>query len=256
MTEINDQSEQTGELIAGKNPVVEALRAGRDMNKVWLAEGIQKSGVTEIIQLARDAGIIVQFVPKKKLDNLTDANHQGIVASVAAYRYAELDDSFDLAASKQEDPLFIILDEIEDPHNLGSIMRTADAVGAHGIIIPKRRAVGLTAVVAKASTGAIEHIPVYRAVNLAQTVDELKERGVWIAGTDAAKSTDYRNMDATLPLALIIGSEGKGMSRLLKEKCDFLYYLPMVGHVTSLNASVATSVLLYEIWRVRNPLKG
>ena len=139
MTEINDQSEQTGELIAGKNPVVEALRAGRDMNKVWLAEGIQKSGVTEIIQLARDAGIIVQFVPKKKLDNLTDANHQGIVASVAAYRYAELDDLFDLAASKQEDPLFIILDEIEDPHNLGSIMRTADAVGAHGIIIPKRR---------------------------------------------------------------------------------------------------------------------
>ena len=144
------------------------------MNKVWIAEGVQKTGVSEIIQLAKEAGIIVQFVPKKKLDGLTDANHQGIVASVAAYRYAELDDLFNLAASKQEDPLFIILDEIEDPHNLGSIMRTADAVGAHGIIIPKRRAVGLTAVVAKASTGAIEHIPVYRANNLAQTVDELK----------------------------------------------------------------------------------
>ena len=250
-----ENTEQTGEIIAGKNPVLEALRSGRDMNKVWIGEGVQKGGISEIVQLAKNAGIIVQFVPKKKLDQLTDANHQGIVASVAAYRYAELDDLFQLAASKKEDPLFIILDEIEDPHNLGSIMRTADAVGAHGIIIPKRRAVGLTAVVAKASTGAIEHIPVYRAGNLAQTVDELKDRGVWIAGTDAAKSTDYRRMDATLPLALIIGSEGKGMSRLLRDKCDFLYYLPMVGHVTSLNASVAASILLYEIWRVRNPLK-
>src|SRR4051812_21318606 len=191
MTEKNDQTEQTGELIAGKNPVVEALRAGRDMNKVWLAEGIQKSGVNEIIQLAKDAGVIVQFVPKKKLDNLTDANHQGIVASVAAYRYAELDDLFELAASKQEDPLFIILDELEDPHNLGSIMRTADAVGAHGIIIPKRRAVGLTATVAKASAGAIEYIPVVRVTNMARTIDELKERGVWIAGTDAAGKEEY-----------------------------------------------------------------
>lgn len=156
-----------------------------------------------------------------------------------------------LQPQKTRGSFFLILDELEDPHNLGSIMRTADAIGAHGIIIPKRRSVSLTAVVAKASTGAIEHVPVVRVNNLAQTVDELKERGVWIAGTDAKGSVDYRKMDATLPLAIIIGSEGKGMGRLLKEKCDFLYHLPMVGHVTSLNASVAAALLMYEVYRKR-----
>ncbi|MER2191820.1 MAG: 23S rRNA (guanosine(2251)-2'-O)-methyltransferase RlmB [Solibacillus sp.] len=242
--------EVSGEMIAGKNPVLEALRAGREINKVWIAEGVKKTGVQELIDLAKEQGVLVQFVPKQKVDKLAD-NHQGIVASVAAYDYAELDDLFNAAKAKNEDPFFIILDELEDPHNLGSIMRTADAIGAHGIIIPKRRAVGLTAVVAKASTGAIEHVPVVRVTNLAQIVDELKERGVWIAGTDAKGSVDYRKMDATLPLALIIGSEGKGMSRLLKDKCDFLYHLPMVGHVTSLNASVAAALLMYEVYRKR-----
>lgn len=246
--------ETTPEIIGGKNPVLEALRAGRDINKIWLAEGIQKTGVTELLKLAKEQGVIVQFVPKKKIDGLTDSNHQGIVAAVAAYRYAELDELFDAAAAKEQDPLFIILDELEDPHNLGSILRTADAMGAHGVIIPKRRAVGLTAVVAKASTGAIEHVPVVRVNNLSQTVDELKKRGVWIAGTDAKEASDYRQMDANLPLTVIIGSEGKGMSRILREKCDFLYKLPMVGHVTSLNASVAASLLLYEVYRKRNPL--
>ncbi len=221
------------------------------MNKVWIAEGVKKSGVNELLDLARERGVIVQFVPKKKVDQLSSANHQGIVASVAAYKYAELEDLFAAAAKKQEDPFFLILDELEDPHNLGSIMRTADAIGAHGIIIPKRRSVSLTAVVAKSSTGAIEHVPVVRVNNLAQTVDELKERGIWIAGTDAKGSVDYRKMDATLPLAIIIGSEGKGMGRLLKEKCDFLYHLPMVGHVTSLNASVAAALLMYEVYRKR-----
>lgn len=242
--------EVTGEMIAGKNPVLEALRAGREINKVWIADGVKKTGVEELIELAKEQGVLVQFVPKQKVDKLAE-NHQGIVASVAAYNYAELDDLFHAAKAKNEDPFFIILDELEDPHNLGSIMRTADAIGAHGIIIPKRRAVGLTAVVAKASTGAIEHVPVVRVTNLAQTVEELKERGVWIAGTDAKGSADYRKMDATLPLALIIGSEGKGMSRLLKDKCDFLYHLPMVGHVTSLNASVAAALLMYEVYRKR-----
>jgi len=221
------------------------------MNKVWIAEGVKKSGVNELLDLARERGVIVQFVPKKKVDQLSSANHQGIVASVAAYKYAELEVLFAAAANKQEDPFFLILDELEDPHNLGSIMRTADAIGAHGIIIPKRRSVSLTAVVAKASTGAIEHVPVVRVNNLAQTIDELKERGIWIAGTDAKGSADYRKMDATLPLAIIIGSEGKGMGRLLKEKCDFLYHLPMVGHVTSLNASVAAALLMYEVYRKR-----
>ena len=223
---LQESDETTSEMIAGKNPVLEALRSGREINKLWIAEGVKKSGVQELIELAKERGVLVQFVPKQKIDKLAE-NHQGIVASVAAYNYAELDDLFNAAQSKNEDPFFIILDELEDPHNLGSIMRTADAIGAHGIIIPKRRAVGLTAVVAKASTGAIEHVPVVRVTNLAQTVDELKDRGVWIAGTDAKGSQDYRKMDATLPLALIIGSEGKGMSRLLKEKCDFLYHLPI-----------------------------
>ncbi|AWE09111.1 23S rRNA (guanosine(2251)-2'-O)-methyltransferase RlmB [Lysinibacillus sp. 2017] len=253
--QVEQSEETTNEMIAGKNPVLEALRAGREINKLWIAEGVKKSGVQELIDLAKERGVLVQFVPKQKIDKLAD-NHQGIVAAVAAYDYAELDDLFNVAQAKNEDPFFIILDELEDPHNLGSIMRTADAIGVHGIIIPKRRAVGLTAVVAKASTGAIEHVPVVRVTNLAQTVDELKERGVWIAGTDAKGSQDYRKMDATLPLALIIGSEGKGMSRLLKDKCDFLYNLPMIGHVTSLNASVAAALLMYEVYRKRQEANG
>lgn len=249
--------EPTNEIIAGKNPVLEALRSGREMNKVWIAEGVKKAGVAELLQLAREAGIIVQFVPKNKVDQLTDgANHQGIAASVAAYRYADIDELFESASLRNEDPFFLILDELEDPHNLGSILRTADATGVHGVIIPKRRAVGLTSVVAKTSTGAIEHIPVVRVGNLAQTVDDLKKRGVWIAGTDAKGSADYRQMDAKLPLAVIIGSEGKGVSRLLKEKCDFLYHMPMVGKVTSLNASVAAALLMYEVLRNRQPVTG
>ncbi|MDN7247485.1 23S rRNA (guanosine(2251)-2'-O)-methyltransferase RlmB [Planococcus shenhongbingii] len=244
----------TPEIIGGKNPVLEALRADRDVNKIWVAEGVQKKGITELLQLAKEKGVLVQFVPKKKIDGLTDSNHQGIAAAVAAYNYAELNNLFNAAAARSEDPFFLILDELEDPHNLGSIMRTADAIGVHGLIIPRRRAVGLTAVVAKSSTGAIEHVPVVRVNNLSQTVDELKKRGVWIAGTDAKESMDYRNMDAGLPLAIIIGSEGKGMSRILRDKCDFLYQLPMIGHVTSLNASVAASLLMYEVYRKRNPL--
>ena len=247
MTEIDS------ELIGGKNPIVEALRSGRELNKIWIAEGLNKKGIGEILSLANEAKIVVQAVPKRKLDGMLDVNHQGIIASVAAYDYAELEDLFKIAAQRNEDPFFLILDELEDPHNLGSILRTADASGVHGVIIPRRRAVGLTGVVAKASTGAIEHIPVVRVNNLSQTVEDLKKKGVWIAGTDATGATDYRLMDATLPLAIIIGSEGKGMSRILKEKCDFLYKLPMVGHVTSLNASVAASLLMYEVLRKRQP---
>lgn len=252
-----ETQEPTNEILSGKNPVLEALRSGREMNKVWIAEGVKKAGIAELLQLAKEAGLIVQFVPKNKIDQLTDgATHQGIAASVAAYKYAELDDLFESAASRNEDPFFLILDELEDPHNLGSIIRTADATGVHGVIIPRRRAVGLTAIVAKTSTGAIEHIPVVRVGNLAQTVEDLKKRGVWIAGTDAKGSADYRHMDAKLPLAIIIGSEGKGMSRLLKEKCDFLYNMPMVGKVTSLNASVAAAILMYEVLRNRLPVNG
>jgi len=242
------------DLIIGKNPVLEALKSGREMNKIWIAEGSQRGQMQSIIQLAKEMGITVQYVPKKKMDQLSDGNHQGVIAQVAAYRYYDIDDLFKKAEEQGEAPFFIILDELEDPHNLGSIMRTADAVGAHGIIIPKRRSVSLTATVAKASTGAIEYVPVARVTNLARTVDELKERGVWIFGTDAKGTQDYRQLDGVIPLALIIGSEGKGISRLLRDKCDVLVRLPMIGHVTSLNASVAASLLMYEVYRKRHPL--
>lgn len=242
------------EWIIGKNPVLEALRAERDINKIWIAEGSNKGQMQQVIALAKQAGVIVQYVPKQKLDHTVSGNHQGVAASVAAYQYAELEDLFKKAAEKNEDPFFLILDEIEDPHNLGSILRTADAAGAHGVIIPKRRAVGLTAAVAKASTGAIEHVPVARVTNLARTMEELKEKGIWIIGTDAKGKQDFRQMDATMPLAIVIGSEGKGIGRLISEKCDFLIRLPMVGKVTSLNASVAASLLMYEVYRKRNPI--
>nr|WP_259548585.1 23S rRNA (guanosine(2251)-2'-O)-methyltransferase RlmB [Heyndrickxia oleronia] len=241
------------EFIAGKNPVIEALKSNRDINKIWISEGSNKGQMQQIIKLAKESKVLVQYVPKQKIEQMVKENHQGVVAQVAAYQYAELDDLFKLAEQKQEDPFFIILDELEDPHNLGSILRTADAAGVHGIIIPKRRAVGLTAAVAKASTGAIEHVPVARVTNLSNTIKELKERGLWIFGTDAKGSQDYRTMDGKMPLAIVIGSEGKGISRLIKESCDFLVHLPMVGHVTSLNASVAASLLIYEVYRKRHP---
>ncbi|WHY67221.1 23S rRNA (guanosine(2251)-2'-O)-methyltransferase RlmB [Neobacillus sp. SuZ13] len=244
------------EYIVGKNPVIEALKSERDINKILIAEGSQRGQMQQITQLAKEANVIVQFVPKKKIDQISGENHQGVLAYVAAYQYAEIDDLFAAAEKKNETPFFLLLDEIEDPHNLGSIMRTADSVGAHGIIIPKRRAVGLTATVAKASTGAIEYIPVVRVTNMARTIDELKERGIWIAGTDAKGKDDYRRLDGTLPLGLVIGSEGKGMGRLIRDKCDFLIHLPMVGKVTSLNASVAASLLMYEVYRKRHPLEG
>ena len=244
------------DLIMGRNTVLEALRSKRDIHKIWIAEGATKGQIQQVIAVAKENKVMIQTAPKKKLDQMVEGNHQGVIAQVAAYQYAEIDDIFKLAESRQEDPFILLLDELEDPHNLGSILRTADASGVHGIIIPKRRAVGLTATVAKSSTGAIEHIPVARVTNLSRTIEELKERGVWIAGTDAKGSQDYRLMDGTMPLGIVIGSEGKGISRVIKEKCDFLFHLPMVGHVTSLNASVAASLLMYEVYRKRNPLEG
>lgn len=240
--------------VIGKSPVLEAINTDRDINKIWIGEGSQKGAMQPIIKAAKEKKIIVQFVPKKKLDEMVQGNHQGVIAQVAAYKYYELDELFKRAEERNEEPFFLILDEIEDPHNLGSIMRTADASGVHGIIIPKRRSVGLTPTVAKTSTGAIEHIPVVRVTNIARTIDELKEKGVWIAGTDAKGTMDFREIDGTMPLALIIGSEGKGIGRLHKEKCDFLLRLPMRGHVTSLNASVAAALLMYEIYRKREPV--
>lgn len=241
------------DLIMGRNAVQETLRTDRDIHKVWIQDGINKGQISGILKIANERKIIVQTVAKQKLDQMIPkGNHQGVVAQIAAYQYAEVEDILEAARKKNEDPFVLILDELEDPHNLGSIMRTADAVGAHGIIIPKRRSVGLTGTVAKASTGAIEHVPVARVTNLSQTIEKLKEQGLWIVGTDAKNSQDYREMDAKMPLGIVIGSEGSGISRIVKEKCDFLVKLPMVGHVTSLNASVAAALLMYEVYRKRN----
>ncbi|AKG05613.1 MULTISPECIES: 23S rRNA (guanosine(2251)-2'-O)-methyltransferase RlmB [Salimicrobium] len=243
----------SGEWITGKNAVLEALKAERPINKIFISDQLQQQAAKKFEAAAKNNNILVQRVPKQKIDQLVDGNHQGVAASVAAYEYSDMEDLFSLAAERGEEPFFLILDELEDPHNLGSIIRTADASGAHGVIIPKRRSVGLTAVVAKTSAGAVEHVPVVRVTNLARTIDELKERFVWVVGTAADGAEDYRELDGTLPLALVIGNEGKGISRLTKEKCDWLVRLPMTGHVESLNASVSASLLMYEVYRNRYP---
>ena len=242
------------EWIIGKNPVIEALRAERSINKIFISNQLQPQSLHKIETLAKKNGTIVQQVPKRKIDQLVEGNHQGVAAAVAAYSYSSLEDLFQAAEQKEEAPFFLVLDEIEDPHNLGSILRTADAAGVHGVIIPKRRSVGLTAVVAKTSAGAVEYVPVARVTNIAQTIDELKDRNVWVVGTEAGGSEDYRALDGDIPLALVIGNEGKGMSRLVKEKCDWTVRLAMKGKVSSLNASVAAGLLMYEVYRKRHPL--
>jgi len=242
------------EWVIGKNAVQESLRSGRAINKIMVSEHLQRKASQNIHELAKEKGIQVQQVPRKKLDQLVDGNHQGVIASVAAYTYSEMDDIFKNAEEQGEAPFLLILDEIEDPHNLGSILRTADAAGVHGVVIPKRRSVGLTTTVAKTSTGAIEYIPVVRVTNLSRTIEELKEEHVWVVGTDATGEEDYRDLQGDMPIALVIGSEGKGISRLVKEKCDWTVRLPMAGQVTSLNASVSASLLMYEVFRKRHPL--
>ena len=225
------------------------------INKIFLQQGIKENFANQVFTLAKQKGLIVQTVPKNKLDKLVQGgNHQGIVLTVASFEYADLDQLLDKFDHSNHEPFLLMLDSIEDPHNLGSILRTADATGVDGIIIPKRRATGLTSVVAKTSTGAIDYVPVARVNNLVQTAKILKKRGYWLFGTDM-KGTDYRQWDSNGKTVLVIGNEGKGISRLLKEQMDQMLTLPMVGHVQSLNASVATGVLLYQMLNSRNPLK-
>ena len=238
--------------IEGRNPVIEALKSQRDIEKIIIAKGATEGSINKIIGMAKDRGIFIQYVERQKLNSMSETDsHQGVIAQVAAYEYSSLEDILCAAREKREDPFIIILDEIMDPHNLGSIMRTANAVGAHGIVIPKRRSVGLTAAVAKTSAGAIEYLPVAKVSNIPQTMDKLKEQGLWIAGSDMDGETEHFNRDLKGPIALVIGSEGKGIGRLVKEKCDFLVRIPMVGRVSSLNASVAAATLMYEVFRQR-----
>ena len=240
--------------IEGRNAVLEAFRSGKPVDKLFVLDGCQDGPVRTIVREAKKHDTILNFVSKERLDQLSETGkHQGVIAHAAAYEYSEIEDMFALAEKRGEDPFFILLDNIEDPHNLGAIIRTANLAGAHGVIIPKRRAVGLTATVAKTSAGALNYTPVAKVTNLAKTMEELKERGLWFVCADMGGESMYR-MNLTGPIGLVIGNEGEGVSRLVKEKCDFVAFIasiPMKGDIDSLNASVAAGVLAYEIVRQR-----
>ncbi len=237
-------------IIAGRNAVIEALRAKKPLDKIFILDGCQDGPIRTIVREAKKTDAILKFVDKDRLNHLTEEHHQGVVAIAAAYEYAEVEDLFKKAEEKGEDPFFILLDGIEDPHNLGAIIRTANLAGAHGVIIPKHRAAGLTPTVAKTSAGAIHYTPVAKVTNLAKTMEELKERGMWFVCADMDGEVMYRQ-NLTGPIGLVIGNEGSGVSRLVKEKCDFIASIPMKGNIDSLNASVAAGVLAFEIVRQR-----
>ncbi|CUN37989.1 23S rRNA (guanosine(2251)-2'-O)-methyltransferase RlmB [Mitsuokella jalaludinii] len=245
------------DVLVGRNAVTEALKSGRGINKLWIASGDREGSVAELAALAKERGIVVQYVERAKIESLAGGHrHQGVLAYVAPVPYAELDDILKAAEEKGEAPFLVLLDELEDPHNLGALLRTADATGVHGILIPKRRSVSLNATVAKTSAGAVEYVPVARIGNIAQTLKKLKEKGFWVAGADMDGEKAYYEADLTGPLVLVVGSEGRGMSRLTKEACDFIVSMPMVGRINSLNASVAGSILMYESMRQRLQKKG
>ncbi len=237
--------------IIGRNAVLEAFRSGKTIDKLFVLDGCQDGPVKSILREAKKQGSLTKFVAKEKLDSLADhGKHQGVVAIAAAFEYAEIEDLFAKAEEKGEAPFFVLCDEIEDPHNLGAIIRTANLAGAHGVIIPKRRAVGLTSTVAKVSAGALLYTPVARVTNMARTIDELKERGMWFACADMGGEVMY-NTNLTGSIGLVVGNEGNGVSRLVREKCDYIVSIPMKGDIDSLNASVAAGVLSFEIVRQR-----
>ena len=238
--------------LEGRNAVTEALRSGRTIDKVFIADGETDRSLQRLAAQAKDAGAVVVPVDRRKLDAMSVTRaHQGIIALAAAHDYATVDEMLEEAAARSESPLLIICDELTDPHNLGAIMRSAECAGAHGVIIPKRRSVGLNATVAKASAGAVEYMKVARVTNLNQTIKELKEKGVWIFGTAAEGSVPMYKADLTGPAAIVIGNEGEGLSQLVRKNCDMLVNIPMKGQISSLNASAAASILLYEAVRQR-----
>lgn len=238
------------EFVAGRRPVLEALRAGRPMNKLMIGEGSEGGSLAEIIGKAKAAGVLMQKVPKAHLNSVAGEGHQGVVAYIAAHEYADLEDV--IANRTTQPPLIVLLDEVTDPHNLGAVLRTAEGVGAQGVVIPKRRSVPLTGTVAKAAAGALEYLPVARVANLTQAMEQLKKAGYWVVGSGSEAGTLYTEVDYRGPIAVVIGSEGQGISRLVRERCDYVVQLPMHGQVQSLNASVAAGVLLYEIVRQRS----
>ena len=239
-------------MIEGRNALSEALKSGRTIDKVYVAEGSTDRSLARLAALAKEAGAVIVPTDRRKLDQMSPTGaHQGVIASVAAHEYASVEDILDNAARKGEAPLIVICDELSDPHNLGAILRTAECAGAHGLIIPKRRSVGLTAVVAKTSAGAVEYLPVARVSNLNNAIRTLKEHGVWIYGTAADARSSLYQTDLTGPAAIVIGNEGEGMGKLVRENCDLLVSIPLKGQISSLNASAAAAVLLYEALRQR-----
>ncbi|MGN0380011.1 MAG: 23S rRNA (guanosine(2251)-2'-O)-methyltransferase RlmB [Butyrivibrio sp.] len=242
--------------IEGRNAVIEAFRSGKTIDRLYVLDGCKDGPVMTAVREARKAGTVINFVPKERLDAMSQTgHHQGVVASAAAYEYADIDDILKAAEDKGEAPFIFLLDGIEDPHNLGAIIRTANLAGAHGVVIPKRRAVGLTATVAKASAGALNYTPVAKVTNIGNTIDELKEKGMWFVCADMDGDVMY-NVDMTGSLGIVIGNEGDGVSRLVREKCDFTASIPMHGDIDSLNASVAAGVLAYEAVRQRMMKRG
>ena len=246
---------ENSNIICGRNPVLEALRSGREIDRLLVAHGTGGGSVTAIIAKCRAKGILIKEISPQKLDYYCGgANHQGVAVMFASQEYATVDDMFALAETRGEKPFLIICDEIEDPHNLGAIIRTAEATGVHGVIIPERRSASLNATVAKAACGALEYVPVARVTNIANTIDALKQRGVWVFGADM-DGDDYTKTDFDTPCALVIGNEGKGIGALTAKKCDAVISLPMHGKINSLNASVAAGILMYEVVRSRRAEK-
>ena len=246
-----DNKKVNENIIEGRNAVLEAFRSGKPVDKLYVLDGCQDGPVRTIVREARKHDTIIQFVEKERLSQLSETGrHQGVIAYTAAYEYSEVSDMLELARERGEDLFIILLDNIEDPHNLGAIIRTANLAGAHGVIIPKRRAVGLTATVAKTSAGALNYTPVAKVTNLKKTMEELKKEGLWFVCADMGGEAMY-DLNLAGPIGLVIGNEGEGVSRLVKETCDFVASIPMKGDIDSLNASVATGVLAYEIVRQR-----
>ena len=240
------------DIVEGRNSVIELLKTDRDINKIFVQNGEKHGSINKIIAIAKEKKVIIKEVEKSKLDFMSKTkNHQGVIAIVSPFNYCDVDEILEYAKNKNEDPFIIILDGIEDPHNLGSIIRTAETAGAHGIIIPKRRSASVNSTVTKVSAGATAHMKIARVNNITETIKYLKNQGLWICGTDMNTDTYYYNQDFKMPVGIVIGSEGFGMSRLVKQNCDFLVKIPMKGKITSLNASVSAGIVIYEVVKQR-----
>ena len=238
--------------IEGRNPVLELLESGRDINKIYVTRGEKHGSINKILGIAKERKIIVVEKDKRQMDEIAqEENYQGVIAIVPPFEYAEISEILDVAKEKNEEPFILILDGIEDPHNLGSIIRTAETAGVHGVIIPKRRAASVNSTVNKTSAGAVEHMKIARVTNISDSIEELKQAGLWICGTDISAEKYYYNQDLTGPLGIVIGNEGKGISEKVKKNCDFNVKIPMRGKVTSLNASVSTGIIVYEAVKQR-----